>query len=95
MMTKKIYIAVILFFLWSCNEGNYSFKGSVKNIEWGKDGYTAIIVNKEGKEISATVSRVDMGIRYKEISVGDVVTVYGDSSNNGNKISVHATKIDY
>ncbi|MEI9913381.1 MAG: OB-fold nucleic acid binding domain-containing protein [Bacteroidota bacterium] len=93
-MIKIFYTAVILILLHSCDDGNYSFKGSVKNIERGKDGYTAIIANKDGKEISATISRTDMGMRYKEINIGDIVTIYGDSSNYGNEISVHATKID-
>ncbi len=92
-MRKFIYTFVILILFYSCDEKNYSFKGTVKSIEQGKDGYTAIITNKDGKEISATISRVDMGTKYKKIDVGDIVTIYGDSSSYGNSISVHATKI--
>jgi hypothetical protein len=93
-MKKSICIALIVISLYSCGQQEgYSFKGSVKSIERGKDGYTAIISNKDGKEVSATISRVDMGANYKELNIGDIVTVHGDSSNYGNEISVHATKI--
>jgi len=78
-----------------CHNGNYSIKGWVKSIEWGKDGYNAVIENKEGRQINASISRINMGMRYKKIEVGELVTVYGDSMHFGNEISITATKIKY
>jgi hypothetical protein len=65
----------------------------VKSIEMDKDGYTAILVDWKGKEFSATISRNDMGLRYKELEVGDYAKIYGDSSQYLDMIDIHATKI--
>jgi molybdopterin-binding protein len=92
-MIKIFYFITFLFFISACNGGSYSVKGSVKSIEWGKDGYTALIKTPEGNKVSATISRINMGIRYKELKAGDIVKIYGDSSNFENEISVIATKI--
>ena len=86
-------IIVIWIFLLSCNNGNYSAKGTVKRIEIGKDGYTAILVTENGDSVSATISMVNMGMRYKDVKVGDKVKVYGDSMYLGGMISITATKI--
>jgi len=40
-----------------------------------------------------TVSRIDAGIRYDELKVGDVVNIYGDSSQYRDKIDIDAVKI--
>ena len=92
-MFEKIIIAIGCILSFSCNEGNYSVDGAIQRIEKGKDGYTAIILTKSGDSVSATISRVNMGFRYKELEVGDKVKIYGDSMRHGNEISITATKI--
>ena len=82
-----------LIFLLACNNRNYSVTGTIKRIEIGKDGYTAILVTERGDSISATISKVNMGLQYKDLEVGDKVKVYGDSMILGGMISVTATKI--
>lgn len=59
-MLKSFCIILFVLVVYSCHNGNYSFTGTVKNIEQGKDGYNAIIENKEGKQVSVTISRNDM-----------------------------------
>lgn len=92
-MRLLIYAITFLFFLGACNEGDYSFTGAVKSIEQGKDGYTAIIINKDGQEAMATISRVDMGAAYRAITVGETVTVYGDTSRLGTGLAIHVSRI--
>ncbi len=91
---KYCYLKILIpLFFYSCNEGNYSVSGTIKSIEMGKDGFNSVIVNKQGKEFDITISRNDMGIRYKELKIGDQVRIYGDSSQYGDRIDIHATKI--
>ena len=79
--------------LLSCNNGNYSVSGIVQRIETGKDGYTAIIVTKEGDSVFATISRTNMGMRYKNLAIGDYVKIFGDSMMLRNEISLTASRI--
>ncbi|MEQ1799633.1 MAG: hypothetical protein ABL872_16880 [Lacibacter sp.] len=90
---RRIAIYILFVFACSCNRGNYNIEGTVRSIEKGKDGYTAIIESKTGIKVSAVVSRVDMTFGYKELAVGDEVKIYGDSSNYKDEISIHVTKI--
>lgn len=90
---KFICLFLILLLCCSCNNGNFSITGTVKSIEQGKDGYNAVIVDKDGKEYETTISRNDMGIRYKDLKIGDKAIVYGDNSSYGNIIHIHATRI--
>jgi hypothetical protein len=62
-------------------------------IEQGKDGYNAVIEDNDGKLYHATMSRIDIGMRYKKFIIGDKVKIYGDSSQYGDEISIHVTKI--
>jgi lysyl-tRNA synthetase class II len=56
-------------------------KGKVSKIVFGKDGYTAQVKDDSGREYFATVSRsnLDDAKQYRELKVGDVITVKGES----------------
>jgi len=90
---KFICLFLILFCSTSCHNGNFSVTGTVKSIEQGKDGYNAVIVDKDGKEYETTISRNDMGIRYRELDSDDKIKIYGDSSQYGNSIHIHVSSI--
>ncbi|MFY0255254.1 hypothetical protein ACDQ55_14995 [Chitinophaga sp. 30R24] len=55
--------------------------GKVKEIENGKDGYTAKIEGEDGHTYAATISRANLKdpAQYKTLNTGDKVTVKGDS----------------
>jgi len=90
-MLKTFFLLMLITFCFS--RGNYSVKGTVQRIERGKDGYMAIAIVENGDSVEATISRVDMGWRYKELEVGDKIKIYGDSMRSGHGISITATKI--
>lgn len=56
-------------------------KGVVKDINRGKDGYTAKIETIDGKIIAATVSRANLydPKQYRDTAVGDVIKVTGNT----------------
>ncbi|HEX9960882.1 MAG TPA: hypothetical protein VGB00_08115 [Pyrinomonadaceae bacterium] len=71
-----------------------SVKGSVTQIERGKDGYTAKIKTDDNKTYSAVVSSVNLGSsRYREVKVGDSIDVEGETvSSDGSAIRVTVLK---
>lgn len=64
------------------NEGApLTIKGLVKEIENGKDGYTAKVLSQANVLYSVTISRVNLERKYaayKRFEVGDKVTISGD-----------------
>lgn len=56
-------------------------KGVVREINRGKDGYTAKIEMPDGQMVSATVSRSNLTEpkQYREVQVGDMLKVSGES----------------
>lgn len=54
--------------------------GTVRDIQNGKDGYTATIVTSEQKTYKATISHSNLKdhSQYKTVKTGDVITVKGD-----------------
>ena len=56
-------------------------KGVVKDINRGKDGYTAKIETTDGQIVAATVSRANLyePKLYREFAVGETVKVTGNS----------------
>lgn len=71
----------------------YSKKGTVQNIEYGKDGYTAYLKDKNGKDFDAIISRVRMETGYKVLKVGDNVALSGDTIHLDNKVRVLVKQI--
>jgi len=56
-------------------------KGVVKEINRGKDGYTAKIETADGQLVAATVSRSNLydAKQYREVAVGETVRVTGNT----------------
>jgi hypothetical protein len=56
-------------------------KGIVKDINKGKDGYTARIETSAGQVVAATISRSNLKDpkQYRDLAIGDVVTVTGNT----------------
>lgn len=102
MKSKKLFIAqsfgalglVGLTFLSSCSGSKvFSEKGTVQNIEFGKDGYTAYLKDKNGKDFDAVISRVRMQKGYKLLKAGDNVSLSGDTIHLDNKVRVLVKEI--
>ncbi|KRD11783.1 hypothetical protein ASE21_08800 [Flavobacterium sp. Root901] len=97
---KKISLVVILMtFIISCttmkNDANKAVSGKVESIESGKDGYTAKI-NTDTKEVYfATISIVNVGgpQNYKQLKIGDVVSLKGEIWKSDDENHIKVTKI--
>lgn len=100
-MIKIKYFAITLLaglsgnmMLQSCVAGKeYSATGTVQSIEFGKDGYTASLKDKDDQDFDALISRVRMQKDYKVLKVGDKVELSGDTIHLDNKTRVLVTKI--
>ena len=82
---KKVSILLVLMtFIISCNSMKDSksntITGKVDSIEAGKDGYTAKISTDVKEVYFATISIVNVGgpQNYKQLKIGDVVSVKGE-----------------
>lgn len=102
MKSKKFFIStgfsILTLFstiLLNACSGNkvYSKKGIVQNIEYGKDGYTAYLKDKKGKDFDAIISRVRMEKGYKVLKVGDNVALSGDTIHLDNRVRVLVKQI--
>ena len=71
----------------------YSATGTVQSVEFGKDGYTASLKDKENNEFDALISVVRMQKDYRVLKVGDNVELSGDTIHLDNKIRVLVQKI--
>ena len=71
----------------------YSAKGTVEKIEYGKDGYTASLKDKDNNDFDALISHVRMQKEYKVLKVGDKVELAGDTIHLDNKVRVLVKKI--
>ena len=95
-LLSLLIAAICTFTFAACNNTEkFSVTGQVENIERGKDGYTAVIATKEGKQYDAVISRVNMAntTEYQELKIGDVVTVAGDTIHLGDRVSITAESI--
>jgi hypothetical protein len=56
-------------------------KGVVKDINMGKDGYTAKLETPDGQLVAVTISRSNLNNpkQYKTVAVGDIIKVSGES----------------
>ncbi|MCF0055832.1 hypothetical protein [Dyadobacter sp. CY356] len=71
----------------------YSRNGTVQNIEYGKDGYTAYLKDKSGEDFDAIISRVRMEKGYRVLKAGDHVALSGDTIHVENKVRVLVKEI--
>jgi len=68
--------------------------GKVADITTGKDGYTAKIKDDSGKEYFVTISRVNMGDKYREVKAGETMTVKGESFKMDDGLHIKAEKFE-
>ncbi|MBZ4037210.1 hypothetical protein K6T82_20790 [Flavobacterium sp. 17A] len=97
---KRISLLVILMTLViSCttmkNDANAPVSGKVESIEGGKDGYTAKITTENKEVYFATISIVNVGgpQNYKQVKIGDVVTVKGERWKTEDENHIKVTEI--
>lgn len=77
----------------SCAPGKeFSAKGIIEKIEYGKDGYTASLKGKN-QNFDALISRVRMEKEYRVLKVGEKVELFGDTIHLDNKVRVLVKKI--
>lgn len=70
-------------------------RGEVTEIKQGKDGYTATIKDDSGKLYYATISKINMDTQmYKTVSVGDMLTVKGQSWKSGEDLHIKVEIMD-
>ena len=97
---KRISLLVILMtFVISCktmkNDPNTAVSGKVDSIEAGKDGYTAKITTDAKEVYFATISIVNVGgpQNYKQLKIGDVVSVKGEKWKSEDENHIKVTEI--
>jgi lysyl-tRNA synthetase class II len=64
--------------------------GTVGEITFGKDGYTAQLKDDSGREYFVTISRANLDDpkQYRELKAGDKITVKGESFKLDNKLHI-------
>lgn len=70
--------------------------GVVEEIQQGKDGITAKIKSEEGKHYFATISIPNLKdpAQYREVKVGDKITVTGESWEMDGNTHIKVTALD-
>ena len=77
------------------NDANNQVTGRVESIEGGKDGYTAKITTENKEVYFATISIVNVGgpQNYKQVKIGDVVSVKGEKWKSEDENHIKVTQI--
>jgi hypothetical protein len=97
---KKIsFLVLLMAFVISCttmkNDTNGAVSGKVESIESGKDGYTAKITTDKKEVYFAVISIVNVGgpQNYKQLKIGDVVSVKGEKWKTEDENHIKVTEI--
>jgi hypothetical protein len=97
---KRIsFLLLVMTFVISCtsmkNDSNAPVSGKVESIERGKDGYTAKITTDTKEVYFATISIVNVGgpQNYKQLKIGDVVSVKGEKWKTEDENHIKVTEI--
>jgi len=97
---KRIsFLVLVMTFVISCttmkNDANAPVSGKVESIEGGKDGYTAKITTDTKEVYFATISIVNVGgpQNYKQVKIGDVVSVKGEKWKSEDENHIKVTEI--
>ena len=97
---KRIsFLVLLMTFVISCttmkNDTNAVVSGKVDGIEGGKDGYTAKITTDAKEVYFATISIVNVGgpQNYKQLKIGDVISVKGEKWNTEAENHIKVTEI--
>jgi len=69
--------------------------GTVGEITFGKDGYTAQLKDDSGREYFVTISRANLDDpkQYRELKAGDKITVKGESFKLDNKLHIKVEEL--
>ena len=102
MKTRIVFRCIALTFLMftvlsmsSCSTNKeFKIRGTVQNIENGKDGYTANLKADDGEDFDAVISRVKLGNDYKVLTPGERVELSGDTLRLENRLRVIVKKIN-
>ncbi|RYU94196.1 hypothetical protein [Emticicia agri] len=79
----------------SCNKpATDSYTGTIESIENGKDGYVAILKDKQGEKFEAIFSIPNMGTNYKRWEVGQELSIKGDTIHLDNTYRVIARSVE-
>ncbi|MBD2753079.1 hypothetical protein [Spirosoma validum] len=91
---RILEILVFFIFVNSCARPKpFSIKGVVQQIEPGKDGFTANLLDEHGSEFDALVSRVRMEQSYRVLQIGEEVKLVGDTIHLNGRIRVLVNQI--
>ena len=89
------FVLLTLLGISSCSsEKEFTIRGTVQEIENGKDGYTAILKGDDGENFDAVISRVKLGDAYRVLTPGERVELSGDTLHLDNKLRVVVKKIN-
>src|SRR6186713_2863242 len=89
------FVILALLSINSCSsEKDFTIRGTVQDIENGKDGYTAILKGDDGENFDAVISRVKLGDAYKVLTAGERVELTGDTLHLENRLRVIVKKIN-
>jgi hypothetical protein len=91
-MKKLLLIPAFLSILGSCAVPGI-YKGTVRSIENGKDGYTASLENRKGEKFDAILSISKMGAGYRKLNIGEQVKLEGDTIHLNERFRVLVRKI--
>lgn len=71
-------------------------RGTVTNVQNGKDGYTATIKDDTGKLYYATISIPNLKDpkQYRTVKNGDLITVKGESWKSGEELHIKAEVLE-
>jgi hypothetical protein len=91
----SILLVAITMAVTSCTKPDPdSFIGTIESIENGKDGYVAILNDKEGGRFEAIFSIPNIGTNYKRWQVGDELYIKGDTIHINNTYRVIAREVE-
>lgn len=80
----------------SCSsDKDFTIRGTIQEIENGKDGYTATLKGDDGENFDAVISRVKLGDEYRVLTPGERVELSGDTLYLENRLRVIVNKIHH
>jgi hypothetical protein len=90
-----LFAVLSLVSLSSCtSDKGFTIRGTVQNIENGKDGYTATLKGDNGEDFDAVISRIKLGNEYRVLTSGERVELAGDTMHLENRLRIIVSKIN-
>ena len=88
------FVMLTLLSINSCSsDKEFTIRGTIQDIENGKDGYTATLKDDDGADFDAVISKVKLGNEYRVLTVGERVELSGDTLHPDNKLRIIVKKI--